>query len=96
MLIRDHYRDPAALGNEQVLTPVGSGVERKEGLGEEEEGIKRVTGRQVGSHGFVLQLQFWCRQGSALGSRTKVLSGRELSFQGCSDRNGLFCWLTNE
>lgn len=58
MLIRDHYRDPAALGNEQVLTLVGSGVERKEGLGEEEEGIKRVTGRQVGSRGFMLQLPF--------------------------------------
>lgn len=44
MLIRDHYRDPAVLGNEQVLTPVGSRVERKDGLGEEEEGIKRVLG----------------------------------------------------
>lgn len=56
MLIRGHYPDPAALGNEQVLTPVGGRVERKEGLGEEEKEIDRVTGRQVGGLGFLSAL----------------------------------------
>lgn len=53
MLIRGRYPDPAASGNEQVLTPVGAGAERKEGRGEE-EGIDGVTGRQVGGLGSAL------------------------------------------
>lgn len=56
MLIRGHYPDPAVLENEQVLTPVGDRVERKEGLGEVEKEIDRVTGRQVGSLGFLSAL----------------------------------------
>lgn len=54
MLIRGHYPDPAASGNEQVLMPVGGGARRKEGLGEEEQGIEGATERQVGGLGFLL------------------------------------------
>lgn len=45
MLIRGHYPGPAVLENEQVLTPVGDRVERKEGLGEEEKEIESLAGR---------------------------------------------------
>lgn len=41
MFIRGHYPDPAALGNEQVLMPVGGGAKREAGLGEEEEESQR-------------------------------------------------------
>lgn len=56
MLIRGHYPDPAALGNEQVLMPVGGREERKEGLGEEEKEVDGITGGQVGGLGFLSAL----------------------------------------
>lgn len=63
-------------GNEQVLTPVGGGAEREEGLGEGAEGRDWSHCEQVGGLGFLCsRCSPECRWGSALGSGTEGWSG---------------------
>lgn len=73
MLIRGHYPDPAVLGNEQVLTPVGDQAERKEGLGEEGKEIDK-SHWQAGGRPW-LSLCSNCKGGVGLGSGTEILLG---------------------